>query len=657
MTVLDQPARRVLETPPVLRAAGILLLFAAPLLFDTPLAAAEDVEARLKAAAAAVCTATDGDAIALAGALGGAVRLDVEPMEMRGQAVGSRERFMLKDGAWVYVERFAPGGTLRRLTIVYHAPPARSRRPERMVIANGDCRIVSGRRLVYEGPGAPAFIERTDASLTQVEVREPLNPPLPQGGTSHGVPVALVDSGVNYLLEDIQRHMARDSTGASLGYDYWDLDERPFDANPARSQFFPQRHGTKTAGILITEAPLSRLVVYRYPRPQMSRMTDLVEDAARKGVVIVNLSLGSKNADEWAAFAEAARNHPEMLFIASAGNNGRNIDEQPVFPAALKLPNLLTVTSSEANGLPAEGSNWGPGAVDLLVPAEGLVSIDFYGRPKLVSGSSYAAARISALAACLLAAHPEWRAQRLKAEILAQVKPSMNDVMRFVSGGFLASPTESARGVCPAEPDSVAVISDEHHGTEALYGGSGFPEGVTLAMAPALVVLEGTTWSPALLESVAREAAQIFAQCGVGFKEFRLYQVRTPRRYLYFNEQHASSFVKDMEVARPAVFFVRDTLRRLAFDAEAIGHANGRRRPSLVDTVWMTEAVGHSGSALAHELYHVLADTGRHSDDPANLMYAETRGENIRLDEAQCLRLRKTGVAFGHLTPVNRNEK
>jgi hypothetical protein len=67
----------------------------------------------------------------------------------------------------------------------------------------------------------------------------------------------------------------------------------------------------------------------------------------------------------------------------------------------------------------------------------------------------------------------------------------------------------------------------------------------------------------------------------------------------------------------------------------------------------MTEAVGNSGSALAHELYHVIADTGRHSDDPNNLMYAETRGENTRLGEAQCLRLRQTGVAFGHLTPVN----
>ena len=152
MTAGAYQPRGLFETPPpLLRGAGVLLLFAGQVLINAPAAAAEDVEARLKAVAAAVCTAPDGDAITLARALGGAVRLDVKPMEVRGQAVGSRARFMLKDGAWVYVERFAPGGVLRRLTIVYHAPPERARRPERMVIANGDCRIVSGRRL-----GAPS---------------------------------------------------------------------------------------------------------------------------------------------------------------------------------------------------------------------------------------------------------------------------------------------------------------------------------------------------------------------------------------------------------------------------------------------------------------------------------------------------------------------
>ncbi|HEX9584677.1 MAG TPA: hypothetical protein VGB36_09260, partial [Gammaproteobacteria bacterium] len=55
---------------------------------------------------------------------------------------------------------------------------------------------------------------------------------------------------------------------------------------------------------------------------------------------------------------------------------------------------------------------------------------------------------------------------------------------------------------------------------------------------------------------------------------------------------------------------------------------------------------------LAHELYHLLADSGAHADDPANLMYPETRGENTRLRDDQCIRMREAGAAFGHLRPV-----
>ena len=56
-----------------------------------------------------------------------------------------------------------------------------------------------------------------------------------------------------------------------------------------------------------------------------------------------------------------ARQHDNMLFVVSAGNNGRDIDSQPVYPASLNLDNLLTVTSSDEDGYPADGSNWGQG--------------------------------------------------------------------------------------------------------------------------------------------------------------------------------------------------------------------------------------------------------------------------------------------------------
>ncbi len=632
-----------------LLAAAVMLAVAAEKVAGEPA-----VAQRLQAAAGAVCESAGENDVRIALALGGAILLERSPLTLRGQNAGTRHRYMLKDGARVTLEEFAPGDKLQRLTLVYHADELGQRRAEWMVITNGECRPLTGRRLVYDGPGAPIAIERTDASLVTVEAREHLNPPVPRHGpTESGVPVALVDSGVNYLLDEIRGRLARDSNGEILGYDYWDLDPRPFDSHPARSPFFPQRHGTQTAGVILAEAPVATLVPYRYPRPDMSRMGELVEHAAARGVRIVNLSLGGRNAEEWRAFGEAARRHPEMLFIASAGNDGRDIDEEGVYPAALGLPNLITATSASGNGLPAQGSNWGARSVDLLVPAEELVSIDFYGRPRLVSGSSYASARVSALAACLLAAHPEWRAAELKAAIYARVKPSVNDVMRFVTRGFLQDPTLTQRGACPGEPGEVTVLSEKSIGKEALYPQNAYPPGVEQTLSVSMVVLDGTAWSEPLITPMAADAARILAQCGLGLGELKLYRVKAPRRLSYFTDQNANALVSKLEIRRPAVFFLRDTLQQIAFDAEAIGHSNSRSRPSLVDTVWMTEAVGHSGIALAHELFHVLADSGSHDDDPENLMYAETLGVNTRLNEGQCMQLRRIGTAFGHLKPLN----
>lgn len=644
----EGPARRRRAR---LRAGAVLL--AGAILAWSAGAAEQEVVLRLQAAATAMCEASGQDEDRVAQALGGAILLGSEPMILRGQDTGTQFRYMLKDGGRVHLEKFAPAGRLQRLTLVYHAGEAGQRRAEWMVIADGECRPLTGRRLLYDGPGAPIAIERRDASLQIVEAREPLNPPVPDGAPlEDGVLVALVDSGVNYLQSDIRRRLARDSRGELLGFDYWDLDKRPFDSHPARSPFFPQRHGTQTAGVIIADAPVARLVPYRYPRPDMQRMGDLVEDAAAKGVRIVNLSLGGREASEWRSFEDAARRHPEMLFIASAGNDGRDIDDEQVFPAALKLNNLITVSSASDNGLPAQGSNWGANSVDLLVPAEELVSVDFYGRPRLVSGSSYAAARISALAACLLAANLTWQAPELKAAIFARVKPSVNDVMRFVTEGFLDDPTLTQRGACAEEPGRVSVLNEKSLGKDILYAHGAYPEGVEQALSLSLVVLEGTAWSAPLLEAMAAETARIFAQCGIGFSEIKLYRLMAPRRLSYFNDRHASVLVSNLEIPRPAVFFLRDTLQQIAFDAEAIGHSNSRSRPALVDTAWMTEAVGHSGIALAHELFHVLADSGSHSDDPENLMYADTLTVNTRLNDGQCMQMKRIGTAFGHLKPL-----
>lgn len=311
------------------------------------------------------------------------------------------------------------GGGLRRLAIEVRA--LADGQPLLLALADGGCVVHEARALTYRN-GSAGELLLLAPDLATVTAREPLDPDVPPGEDVPGVTVAHVDSGVNYLLPQIAARLARDSEGRALGYDFWDLDPRPFDGDTGRSPFFPRRHGTEVASLLLAEAPEARLLPFRYPRPDMTRMGEVVAAAAAADSAVVALPMGSRNAADWAAFEAAARAHPDLLFVVSAGNDGRDIDAVPLYPAVLTLGNMIVVTSSDGDGALARGSNWGAVSVDLLVPAEDRAVTGFDGQPTRGSGSSFAVPRVAALAARLKAAHPGWRAAELKAAVFARAE-------------------------------------------------------------------------------------------------------------------------------------------------------------------------------------------------------------------------------------------
>jgi hypothetical protein len=71
--------------------------------------------------------------------------------------------------------------------------------------------------------------------------------------------------------------------------------------------------------------------------------------------------------------------------------------------------------------------------------------------------------------------------------------------------------------------------------------------------------------------------------------------------------------------------------------------------------VWITAGIRDLPIALAHELVHVLSDSGAHSDAPGNLMNDETAPGNTQLTSAQCSRIVATGEANGLLDAAARD--
>lgn len=161
----------------------------------------------------------------------------------------------------------------------------------------------------------------------------------------------------------------------------------------------------------------------------------------------------------------------------------------------------------------------------------------------------------------------------------------------------------------------------------------------------------GTRWRVNDIAAAMPAAAKLLAQCGIALAAAELNVIEAPRRFHDYYTPASRELLRAIDVRKPAVFFVEDTRNEPAFDAEAIGLGNSRAKPELANTVWVAYGARDLPHAIAHELVHVLANSGDHSDERGNLMAEETSPENYRLTPRQCELTRSRGAANGLLRP------
>ena len=162
----------------------------------------------------------------------------------------------------------------------------------------------------------------------------------------------------------------------------------------------------------------------------------------------------------------------------------------------------------------------------------------------------------------------------------------------------------------------------------------------------------GTRWETDEIVKAVSESAGLLAQCGVAFESSELRIIDSPRPFHYYDTPVSRQLLRALAVRKPAVFFAEDTRNDPAFDAEAIGLSNAKSRPELVNTVWIAHGARDLPHALAHELVHILTNSGEHSKVPGNLMQPDTSPKNTHLTSAQCEQVRTRGEAHGLLRRI-----
>jgi hypothetical protein len=172
---------------------------------------------------------------------------------------------------------------------------------------------------------------------------------------------------------------------------------------------------------------------------------------------------------------------------------------------------------------------------------------------------------------------------------------------------------------------------------------------ITYGLRLEMAMLRGSRWSPAAILDGVKRAAPILAQCGIRIEAARLHEFAGPGRYRYLWTPDSREFARRVGLRKPAIYFVDDTRMNPAFEAEAIGRGNAGKRPEMIDTVWITLETRDLPIVLAHELVHVLANSGDHSSLPRNLMRDQTTPFNTRLAPEQCSAIVSTAQENGLL--------
>jgi subtilisin family serine protease/subtilisin-like proprotein convertase family protein len=158
-------------------------------------------------------------------------------------------------------------------------------------------------------------------------------------------------------------------------------------------------------------------------RGTISRFIAALNYAVAQGVKISNNSwIGANNDVNLLAALQNARAKGH-IFVAAAGNNGRDIDQTPIYPASFAFDNVVTVAATDSNGQLTSYSNFGATSVDLAAPGQAILTTARNKSYTVVSGTSLSTPFVAGALALVWTKNPGWSYTQVINQVLKTVDP------------------------------------------------------------------------------------------------------------------------------------------------------------------------------------------------------------------------------------------
>ncbi len=256
--------------------------------------------------------------------------------------------------------------------------------------------------------------------------------------------VAEIDSGVDYTHPDLAANIwtnPNPTQGDVHGYDFVNNDPDPMD---------DAGHGTHVAGIIgakgdngfgvagvdwnVQIMPLKFLNAGGMGL--MSNAVRAINYAVAHGAQVVNMSFGGTY-DAAMRDAMANARSAGVIFVVAAGNDARNTDVYPVYPADYPLDNIISVAAVDNNFRLAPYSNYGATSVKIAAPGSTILSTLPHNNYGGMNGTSMAAPFVTGAIALVRELEPTWSYQQVIQQVLGTVTPVAGLQGKVAAGGVL----------------------------------------------------------------------------------------------------------------------------------------------------------------------------------------------------------------------------
>ncbi len=268
--------------------------------------------------------------------------------------------------------------------------------------------------------------------------------------------VAILDTGIDTGHKDLKENLWRnDGEKPNNGTDddrngYVDDDYGVDLVRGHGSGVDENGHGTHVAGIVAARGNNDRgvsglcwkaqLISVRWMdadgRGYTGDAAEAIVYAVDHGARVINASYGSTTPTDVEREAIAYAAAHDTLIVAAAGNDHKNDDKQPVYPAAYPDANIITVAATDEKDHLADFSNYGKKTVDLAAPGDSIGSTWEDGDYRYLSGTSMAAPLVAA-AAAMLRKHESAPVKTIRKRLLNNVDHKKKLADRVASGGRL----------------------------------------------------------------------------------------------------------------------------------------------------------------------------------------------------------------------------